>query len=117
MAPFVYQQKNRAAREGAEVCEIYCKRAACSIQHCLARLVPNHQGQIDQVRCPQSTLYSYSPVTAAPRVPNPEPSGFLQAQCSFVIEKYNNCCQAAIVKFGEGEEGCRAARAAKGERV
>jgi hypothetical protein len=42
---------------------------------------------------------------------------FWQAQCSFVIEKYNNCCQAAIVKFGEGEEGCRAARAAKGERV
>jgi hypothetical protein len=50
MAPFVYQQKNRAARAGAEVCEIYCKRAACNIQHCLARLVPNHQGQIDQVR-------------------------------------------------------------------
>lgn len=87
MAPFVYQQKNRAARAGAEVCEIWCKRAACNIQHCLARLVPNHQGQIDQ------------------------------AQCAFVIDKYAKCCDAAVARFGEGEEGARLARIAKGEKA
>jgi hypothetical protein len=41
----------------------------------------------------------------------------VQAQCAFAIDKYTKCCDAAVARFGEGEEGARLARIAKGEKV
>jgi len=36
-ASFVYQKKTKV-REGADICELKCKRLACEIQVCLSRL-------------------------------------------------------------------------------
>mmetsp|Transcript_22178 Transcript_22178/g.37013 ORF Transcript_22178/g.37013 Transcript_22178/m.37013 type:complete len:85 (+) Transcript_22178:280-534(+) len=69
MAPFVYQPKQKT-RDGAEVCEVHCKKATCAIQMCLARVRPNHLGQ-----------YDYS-------------------QCDYAVEKYNSCCEVAIKNHG-----------------
>mmetsp|Transcript_39517 Transcript_39517/g.86073 ORF Transcript_39517/g.86073 Transcript_39517/m.86073 type:complete len:89 (+) Transcript_39517:220-486(+) len=71
MAPFVYQKKNKGPREGAEVCEVYCKKATCDIQYCLARLRPS----------PRTGQYDHS-------------------QCDYAIAAYDKCCEAAIKKHG-----------------
>eukprot|EP00976_Prorocentrum_cordatum_P113146 1195656-Prorocentrum_minimum.AAC.3 len=48
MAPFIYQKKNKGPRDGAEVCEVYCKKFTCDIQICLQKLRPSPRtGQYD----------------------------------------------------------------------
>ena len=36
-ASFVYQKKTKV-REGADICEIKCKRLACEIQVCISKI-------------------------------------------------------------------------------
>ena len=67
---FVYQQKSRSTpREGADVCEIKCKRAACAIQKCLSKLP-----------------LSRSSATNA---------GVDVRKCQYAVDAYNACCDRA----------------------
>ena len=63
--PFVYQRKN-TARPGADVCERLCKRHACDLQACLARL----------------------PVSAAT-------ARMDISKCDSFLQRFNVCCEAA----------------------
>jgi hypothetical protein len=50
---FVYQRKN-VARPGADACETACKRHACNLQECLARLpVSASSMRMDHTKCAQ----------------------------------------------------------------
>jgi hypothetical protein len=65
---FVYQQKSRSTpREGADVCEIKCKRTACAIQKCLAKLP-----------------LSRSSATNA---------GVDVSKCQYAVDAYDACCE------------------------
>mmetsp|Transcript_63034 Transcript_63034/g.199501 ORF Transcript_63034/g.199501 Transcript_63034/m.199501 type:complete len:83 (-) Transcript_63034:62-310(-) len=69
---FVYQRKNRV-REGADICEIKCKKLACDIQSCFASIVPSRSG-----------------VMAIEK-------------CQFYQDRYNKCCENARRREAEEE--------------
>ena len=63
--PFVFQRKN-TVRPGADICERLCKRHACDLQQCLAKL----------------------PVSAAT-------ARMDISKCDSFLQRYNTCCEAA----------------------
>jgi hypothetical protein len=63
--PFVFQRKN-TKRPGADICERLCKRHACDLQQCLAKL----------------------PVSAAT-------ARMDISKCDSFLQRYNSCCEAA----------------------
>ena len=75
-ASFVYQKKTKV-REGADICEIKCKRLACEIQVCISKI----------------------PLTKS-RV-----SGAVvdHSKCQPDIDRYNRCCEAAKKALAEQE--------------
>lgn len=48
--PFVFQRSNKP-RAGATACEVSCKRHACNLQECLARLPTTVGSVMDTSRC------------------------------------------------------------------
>jgi hypothetical protein len=70
MGAFVYQRKN-AVRDGADFCERRCKRWACELQVCIARLpAATHTLRMDL------------------------------SKCDVFLEKYNSCCAAVKAELG-----------------
>lgn len=63
MGAFVYQRKN-GVRDGADECERRCKRHACDLQQCVAKL----------------------PVAAHTHVMDLSP-------CNVFLDKYKTCCE------------------------
>jgi len=48
--PFVYQRSSKT-RDGADACEVSCKRHACNLQECIARLPTSVGSVMDTSRC------------------------------------------------------------------
>ena len=67
----MYQRKN-TTRPGADVCERACKRKACDLQACIAKL-------------------HVSAATARMDL----------SQCNSFLQRYNTCCEAAKGKAAE----------------
>ena len=68
-ASFVYQKGRKKPREGADICEVKCKRLACEIQVCISKI----------------------PLTKS------KVSGAVldHGKCQPDIDRYNRCCDAA----------------------
>ena len=67
-ASFVYQKRTKV-RDGADICEIKCKRLACEIQVCISR-VPLTKSKVS------GSIVDHS-------------------KCQPDIDRYNRCCDAA----------------------
>mmetsp|Transcript_36876 Transcript_36876/g.91099 ORF Transcript_36876/g.91099 Transcript_36876/m.91099 type:complete len:84 (-) Transcript_36876:664-915(-) len=76
-ASFVYQKRSKV-REGADICELKCKRLACEIQVCISRL------PVFTSRLAAATID--------------------HSKCQPDIDKYNRCCDAAKKQLAEEEE-------------
>jgi hypothetical protein len=79
-ASFVYQKGRKKAREGADICEVKCKRLACEIQVCISK-IPLTKSKVST-------------------------SVLDHGKCQPDIDRYNRCCDAAK-KALERQEGRR----------